>query len=182
MERLFIVLFEVLDLGVEELAVDLEGQDARGGAEELLLGLAQFLFVHLDGLLQETKTQEDLRPHEVVHRAVYLLFCGELLGLLEYFLKLHNQHTTTRQPIFTRHLFEHFINNHQSGFRPKTGREMEGLISHETSNRGLTNLLGNNDNIPIIELMRDILDWILFGFLGLDHHAHIFIEFYVDFG
>jgi hypothetical protein len=50
---------------------------------------------------------------------------------------------------------------------------MKGLIAHETGNGGLANLLRDYNNVPVVELMRDVLDRILAPALTPAHHAQI---------
>jgi hypothetical protein len=70
----------------------------------------------LDRLFNKSNPEKDLGPHDVIHGPVNFLFFVELFGPVENFLELHNQRATGRQPVFARHLLEHFINNHECGF------------------------------------------------------------------
>jgi hypothetical protein len=52
---------------------------------------------------------------------------------------------------------------------------MEGLVTHETSNGGLANLLGNYDNVPVVEFVGDVLNGILAAIIAPVHETKIFL-------
>lgn len=131
-------------------------------------------------LLQESQSQKDSGPHYMVHGSIDLLFCSEFTCFLENFLELHNKTATTGQSVLTYHLFKHLINDHKCSFGPERGWELKGLLTHETGNGGFTNLLGNYNNVPIVEFMRDVLYGIFLRFLVFHQLSHIFIQLYVN--
>jgi hypothetical protein len=52
---------------------------------------------------------------------------------------------------------------------------MEGLVTHETGNGGLANLLGNYDNVPVVEFVGDVLNGILAPIIASAHDTKIFL-------
>jgi len=96
----------------------------------------------------------------MIHGAIHFFFISELIGFFEDLFKLHNKNATASKSVLAYHLLEHFINDHKCSFGPEGGRELKGLFSHKTSNRRFTNLLCNNNDVPIVELVGNVLDGI----------------------
>lgn len=60
---------------------------------------------------------------------------------------------------------------------------MQRLITHKTGDRGLTNLLCDNDDVPVVKLMRDVLDRVFSAIFAPGQQPHIiFVKLNVDFG
>lgn len=149
--------------------------------EEFLLRFGQLLLVHLLWFLEETQSQENLGPHDLVHDPVDFLLFAELFGMLKDFFKLHNQRPVRSQPIFAGHLFELFVDDHKGSFGSETGEKMDGLIAHKTGDRRFADLLGDYDYVPVVELMGDVFDGVFAtefaarGFAVLSHLTHVLL-------
>lgn len=117
----------------------------------------------------------------MIHCAVNLFLSGKFVGFFKDFFEFHNKSAAAGQSILTCHLFEHFIDNHECSFRPKARGEFKCFFSHKACYRRLSNLLGNNDNVPIVELMRDVLDGIFIWLLMFYQLSHILIKLDVNF-
>ncbi len=58
---------------------------------------------------------------------------------------------------------------------------MKGLIAHKAGDGGLANLLCDDDDVPVVEFMGDVLDGVLAAVLAPGHEAHILlVELDVD--
>ena len=78
-------------------------------------------------------------------------------------------------------MFELLVDDHEGSFGSITGKEMDGLVAHETGNGGFADLLGDYDYVPVVKLVRDVLDGVFAtefagrGFAVLNHLAHVLL-------
>jgi len=60
---------------------------------------------------------------------------------------------------------------------------VQRFIAHQTGNGGLTDLLRDDYDVPVVKLMRNVLDRVFVPIFASGQHSHIFlVELDVDFG